>query len=163
MRTSAVRIFSSWLFSGTPRWLTDVTVVGDTIYAVGYQGAVLASTNMIDWTYIGTTTEKSLFGASAYDGQLIAVGVEGAILRAQVIPDLTPVEFVDYSRQDDREIFLMAGVPGQRFSVDSTSAFTNWVAGPTFEFLDSSGTLLFFQGLSSNAPPHRFHRAVLRP
>jgi hypothetical protein len=155
---------SSWAprASGTTRWLNDVTLIDDTYFVVGTQGAVLASTNAIAWTNIGTITEKSLYGV-AHDGrgQLVVAGVEGAIIRSQVVPDLTPVEFVDFSRATNHNLFLMSGKPDQRFRIEHSFAFTNWSRGQVFEFLDSSGTLLFLEDTGTNAPPREFYRAPL--
>lgn len=149
--------------SGTARWLNDVTLVDDTYFVVGTQGAVLASTNAIAWTNIGTITEKSLYGV-AHDGrgQLVVAGVEGAIIRSQVVPDLTPVEFVEYSRATNHNLFLISGNPDQRFRIERSSSLnTNWSPGPVLEFLDNSGTLLFLEDTGTNAPPREFYRARL--
>jgi hypothetical protein len=148
--------------SGTTRWLNDITFVDDTYFVVGTQGAVLASTNAIAWTNIGTITEKSLYGV-AHDGrgQLVVAGVEGAIIRSRVLPDLSPVEFIDFSRATNHNLFLIAGKPDQRFRIDRSSFWTNWAHGPILEFLDSSGTLLFLENTGTNPPPREFYRAPL--
>jgi hypothetical protein len=148
--------------SGTTRWLNDVTLLDDTFFVVGTQGAVLASTNLTSWTSIGTITEKSLYGvAHNGQGQLVVAGVEGAIIRSQVIPDLSPVRFLDFSRSTNQNVFSMAGKPDQRFRLESSTSLTNWSEGPVFEFLDGSGTLLFLQDTGTNPPPREFYRAPL--
>jgi len=38
---------------------------------------------------------------------------------------------------------------------------TNWSMGPTLEFPDSSGTLLFLDDTGTNAPPRAFYRATV--
>jgi hypothetical protein len=149
--------------SGTTRWLNDVTLLADTYFAVGTQGAVLASTNAVSWTTIGTITEKSLYGVACHDGQLVAAGVEGAIVRSQVIPDLTPVRFLKFARATNQNVFLFAGKPDQRFTLDHSATLTNWFSGSVFEFLDATGTLLLLDGPSTNAPPTEFYRAPLVP
>jgi hypothetical protein len=149
--------------SGTTRWLNDVTQLAGAYYIVGNQGAVLRSTNSVDWEYLGTITEKSLYGVTHHEGKLLAVGVEGAILRSPVIPDLTPVEFLKYQRQDTNNLFLVAGRPDQRFTIEHTSSFTNWNTGPRLEFLDSSGTLLFLENTETNSNAREFYRATLQP
>src|SRR5688572_23379849 len=148
--------------SGTTSWLNDVTLLDDTWFIVGNQGAVLASTNTTLWSGIGTITEKSLYGI-AHDrrGQLVVAGVEGAIIRSQVVPDLSPVEFVDFGRATNHNLYLISGKPDQRLRIDASSSFTNWTSGPVLEFLDSSGTLLFLEDTGTNAPLREFYRATL--
>jgi len=147
----------------TARWLNDVTLLDDTYYVVGTQGALLVSTNAANWLYLGTITEKSLYGAACHGGQLVAAGVEGAIVRSQVIPDLTPVHFLNFSRRDGQNAFLMAGKPDQRFTLDETFSLTNWTPGLLLEFLDSSGTLLLLEPIGTNPPPTEFFRATNVP
>jgi hypothetical protein len=151
--------------SGTTRWLNDLTWLADTYYIVGTQGAVLSSTNGVNWSYRGTITEKSLYGVAHHQGKLLAAGVEGAIVRSPVVPDLTPVQFLKYARVETNRhnLFLIAGQPDQRFTIDHTASFTNWNVGPTFEFLDSSGTLLILEDTGTNAVPQEFYRATLVP
>jgi hypothetical protein len=136
----------------------------NTYFVVGTQGAVLASTNAVNWTSIGTITEKSLYGV-AHNGedQLVVGGVEGTIIRSQLIPDRSPVEFLEFSRQTNHNVYLISGKPDQRFRIDGSSSFTNWSAGPVLEFLDSSGTLLFLQDTGTNAPLREFYRATVVP
>ena len=148
--------------SGTTRWLNDVTLLDDTYYIVGNQGTVLLSTNAVNWTNIGTITEKSLYGVAHNGaGQLVVAGVEGAIIRSQVIPDLLPVKFLDFAREGTQNLYLFSGKPDQRFRLDRSSWLTNWSIGPTLEFLDSSGTLLFLDDTGTNAPPRAFYRTTL--
>src|SRR5260221_107562 len=84
--------------SGTTAWLNDIATVTNLTYIVGNQGTVLSSADLITWTNLGTITEKSLYGAATQNGQLVAVGIEGTILRIQLVPDLTPVNFLSFSR-----------------------------------------------------------------
>jgi len=148
--------------SGTTRWLNDITLLDDTWFIVGNQGTVLLSTNAVNWTSIGTITEKSLYGVAHNGaGQLVVGGVEGAILRSQVIPDLSPVKFLDFAREGTQNLYLFSGKPDQRFRLDRSSWLTNWSMGQTLEFLDSSGTLLFLDNTGTNAPPRAFYRATL--
>jgi len=148
--------------SGTTRWLNDVTLLNDTYFVVGTQGAVLASTNLTSWTSIGTITEKSLYGVAHNGlGQLVVAGVEGAIIRSQVVPDLSPIRFLDFTPATNQNVFFVAGKPDQRFRLESSTSLTNWSPGPVLEFLDSSGTVLFLQDSGTNPPPRDFYRATL--
>lgn len=147
--------------SPTTHWLNDVAFVGGRCFAVGLQGTVLSSTNAADWDVTGTITHKSLYGATAHEGRLVVVGVEGVILRSPVVPDLTPIGFLEYARTANENLFLLLGRTDQQFTLDFTGAFTNWAAGPKLEFLDSTGTLLFLQNREPN--PAEFYRATLVP
>jgi hypothetical protein len=140
-----------------------VALLEDTFYIVGTQGTVLASSNALDWVSIGTITDKSLYGVAGHGGQLVLAGVEGAILRSQVIPNLEPVRILNYSRRDQQNLYLFVGQPDQRFTLDQSINLDHWITGPTLEFLDNSGTLLFLQNVMSNAPPAQFYRATLAP
>ena len=149
--------------SPTTRWLNDVTLLDDTYYVVGVQGTVLASTNTTNWTYVGTITEKSLYGVACHNGQLVATGVEGSIVRSQVIPDPTPIRFLQFSRQNNQNLYLLAGKPDQRFTLDRSLSLTDWVPGLVLEFFDRSGTLLLLDAATTNPPPTEFYRATATP
>ncbi len=159
---------SSWAprTTGTSKWLNDLTRLTDpeqTWIAVGNQGTVLASINAITWTNAGAITPKSLYAAGHNGaGLLVVAGVEGAILRSQVTPLTNAIEILDYSRGPNQSSFLFAGATGQRFTLDRTSQFTNWLAGDLLEFLDGSGTLLYIESNASNTPLE-FYRATLVP
>ena len=155
----------SWTRQNSPttRWLNDVTLLDDTYYVVGVQGSVLASTNAINWAFIGTITEKSLYGVASHDGQLVAAGIEGSIVRSQVIPNLTPVRFVQFSRRNGQNSYLLAGKPDQRITLDTSASLTNWMPRLLLEFLDSSGTLLLLDSINTNPPPAEFYRATVIP
>jgi len=147
--------------SGTTAWLNDVTLVEGTFCIVGTQGTVLTSTNTGNWIATNTLTSKALYGAATHEGQLVVCGVEGAILRAQVRPVLQPARFERYTRQDAYQIYLISGHPDQHWTLEQTQDFSQWNSGPTFHFLDSSGTVLLLQRRSTNEPPQEFYRARL--
>lgn len=147
--------------SGTSRWLNDVAYLDNTYFVVGNQGTVLTSPNAAAWTNLGTITEKSLYGLAVNGGQLIAVGTEGTILRSQIIPQLTPVNILKFSRTSGQNLFLFSGQADQRFTLDASTTLTNWITGPLLEFYDSSGTLLYLP--DTNAAPMEFYRTTLTP
>ncbi len=133
---------------------------------------VLTSTNAVDWTSRGTITLKSLYAAATDSQKLIAVGVEGAILRCQIVPDPTPISILSFSRFEDSDsatvnnLFLFGGHTDQRFQLDSRLGFdTNtWISGPQFEFYDGSGTFYYLESLpATNAPIRKFYRGTLTP
>ncbi|MBU6398710.1 MAG: hypothetical protein KGS61_00195 [Verrucomicrobia bacterium] len=146
---------------GTTHWLNDVAWLDHTYFATGNQGTFLASGDGISWTNLGTITEKSLYGLSVNGGQLLAVGVDGTILRSQVVPVTNSVNFVEFSRASGQNLFLFSGQLDQRFTLDSSVDLTNWLTGPVLEFYDDSGTLLYLQ--NSNTIPAEFQRTILSP
>jgi len=145
--------------SGTLNWLNDITKIQDTYFIVGNQGTILVSTNLEAWTNTGTITKKSLFGAATNEGRLVTVGLEGVIIRSPVVPSREPVTLLQFSRNDSYNIYLLAGKPDQRFTLDRSSNLTNWITGPTLEFFDSSGTLLLFE--KGELQTQQFYRATL--
>jgi hypothetical protein len=149
--------------SSTSSWLNDVTMLGDTYFVVGTQGTVLTSSNLVHWATLNTITRKSLYGVSSSDGQIVVAGVEGVILRSQVLPDLTPVSFLDFSRRQQQNLYLFSGKPNQRFTMERSADLMNWSRGPVFEFLDGTGTLLLFEDSTGNSPPEEFYRTTLVP
>ncbi len=159
--------------SGSSKWLNDICWVQGTWYAVGNGGAVLASTNLSAWIDLGTITRKNLYGAATDGAQLIAVGLEGSILRAQVAPDPTPIRILSYDRVAStnllgqvtwQNIFLFGGQPDQEFTLDYRATFeTNrWVTGPLLDFFDGSSTLYYLESyLGTNPPAREYYRATL--
>ncbi|MBI5386343.1 MAG: hypothetical protein HZA90_16860 [Verrucomicrobia bacterium] len=157
--------------SGTTRWLTDAAFLTNTWFITGYSGTVLTSTDLLNWTNQGTLTRKHLFSAATDARQLVTVGVEGVILRSQVVPDLTPVTFLNFDHLASANgvtnvnIYLFGGQPDQRFTLDRSPdvASTNWVSGASLEFFDGSGTLYYVETfLSTNLPKQEFYVAPLR-
>jgi photosystem II stability/assembly factor-like uncharacterized protein len=152
--------------TGVTAWLNDVTRVGGVWYVVGNQGTVLASTNGLQWTNLGTLTTKSLFGAATQAGQLVAAGVEGAILRAQIVPRTNPPVFVRFSvtaptNATVRRLFLLAGEADQRILVERSTDLRTWTNGPAVEVLDPSNTVLLLDDAPRQA--REFFRARLQP
>lgn len=155
--------------TGTTKWLNDVTWVNGTYYVVGNSGTVLTSTNATNWTSVGTLTRKNLYAAATDSAQLVTVGVEGVILRAQVVADTNAVQFLSYDHLTItnqfgvfmENLYLFGGSTDQQFSVDNRLDFgTNgWNAGPQLEFYDGSGTLFYLEMIAlTNSPPREFYR-----
>jgi hypothetical protein len=147
--------------SGTTNWLNDAVVVNNTCYVVGNQGTVLASTNLSKWTRVFLPSSQSLYGAAARNGQLVVVGYQGSILRSQVVPNLTPVRFLSFGQSDGLNVFLVAGLPDQSFTLDSSNDLVHWTTGPRLDLIYGSGTLVFLVAQASNAPPAQYYRATL--
>ncbi len=149
--------------SGTDQWLNDVTRVGDAWYVVGANGTVLTSPDLESWQAKGAITGLSLYGALANDGQLLAVGLEGIILRKEIIPRSSPI-LIRWERAiaTDGEItnhFGFRGFPGQRFSLDRSADLKTWEPGPDLELLDGSGV---FEYSNTTRAEWEFYRAKLR-
>ena len=157
----------------TTSWINDIIFLDSTFFACGTQGAFLTSTNATNWTYHGTATQKSLYGLATDGAQLINVGVEGLILRSQVVPATNSVDFVTYSRVLAggvfQNLYLLNGLPDQKFTLDSIQNFTGltnylWTTGPLLEFTDSTGTLYYIETTATNgAPAREFFRTRLIP
>lgn len=148
--------------SGTTRWLNDVTWAEGRFIAVGALGAVLWSEDGVTWMSSGTITEKALYGVLAVDGRLLAAGSEGVIVRTRLVPDASPVKFLNIASGTNFNTYLLAGNPDQRFALEQSSDLANWVRGVELEFLDSTGTLLLIAPKNTNLPT-LFIRAVLTP
>ena len=91
------------------------------------------------------------------------VCLQGSILRSQVIPNLTPPTIVTYSQSSGENTFLVAGVPDQQFTLDSSSDLSNWTTGPLLDLIYGSGTLVFIIPEATNAPAAQYYRATLVP
>jgi hypothetical protein len=160
--------------SDTTKWLSDVTCLDNTWFIVGTQGTLLASTNnAVTWTSLGTITGKSLYAAANDGAQLIALGVEGVILRSQVVPLTNAVNVVGYARSSYpangtyQNLFLVNGKTDQRFTLDilgNIGATNSWFTGPLLEITDPNGSLYYLEtGSLSNAPAREFYRTKLVP
>jgi hypothetical protein len=149
--------------SGVTNFLNDATMISNTCYVVGNQGVVLTSTNFINWTNIGTITTKSLDGAATQNGQLVVVGFEGSILRSQVVPVMTPVNFISYGQSGGYNVFSVSGVVDQQFTLDSTTNLLDWITGPKLDLIYGSGTLLFYESLPPKPPSAQYYRCTLVP
>jgi photosystem II stability/assembly factor-like uncharacterized protein len=150
--------------TGTTNWLNDAVMVSNTCYVVGNYGAVLASTNFITWSNVPTITPLSLYGAATQNGQLVAVGLDGTILRSQIIPLTNAINFVAYSQADGENVFLLSGIVDQECTLDSiTNLIGNWTTGPLLDFLYGDGTLEVIQQLPNPPPNQQFYRCTLVP
>lgn len=165
--------------SGTTMWLNDVTFADGSWFVVGMKGLLLTSTNLEHWHLLPLPTGKSHFGAVTWDGQLLLAGVEGVILRHQIVPRLTPVSFLGYDRvvydaADGQgpsvptvlELFLFGGEPDQFFEFQSgTNLATGlWNTHTGLELFDPSGTIyLTRERALTNTPPQELYRTRLLP
>lgn len=166
--------------SGTTRWLTDVTFVDGKWFVVGNQATLLMSTNLTNWTQLPLPTIKSLYTAATQNGQLVLAGIEGVILRNQVVPKLTPVNFLAYDRvvatvtnlvagqpsilTNAYELFLLGGEPDQFFQFQSSTNLLTWQTNAVLELYDYSGTIYLLRTRPvTNTLAQEFYRTLLLP
>ena len=145
----------------------------ETWFVTGYQGTLLSSTNRTTWSAVSLPTIKSLYATTTLKGQLVLAGIEGVILRNQVVPYLSPINFLGYSRSTVAnadlstsvyDLFLFGGMPDQRFNFLSTTnlASNQWSTNVVMELFDSSGTIYFLRTRDLTTPPDaEFYRTQL--
>jgi hypothetical protein len=150
--------------SGTTSWLTDVTSVNGTWFVTGYQGTLLSSTNRTTWSAVPLPTIKSLYATTTQNGQLVVAGIEGVILRNQVVPHVSPVNFLGYNHSavtnadlttSVYELFLFGGLTDQCFNFLSTTnlVMNQWSTNTVLELFDPSGTIYFLRTRVFETPP----------
>ena len=159
--------------SGTATWLTDVTFVDGAWFVTGYQGTLLSSTNLETWSAMPLPTIKSLYAATTLKGQLVVAGIEGVILRNQVVPYVSPVNFLGYTHSvatnsdlttSVYELFLFGGMPDQFFNFLSTTnlIMNPWSTNTVFELFDASGAIYFLRTRDFTVSPEaEFYRTQL--
>jgi hypothetical protein len=146
--------------SGTTAWLNAADYMTDVCwFAVGNNGTVLGSPDSTNWITFNTVTYKALYGLAHNQGQLVAVGEEGAIVRSLVVPPSTPVNITNYSRASGDDIFLFTGVPDQQFYLNNSPGLTNWNQGPQLELFNGNPTLLYIS--TTNTQARSFYRTTL--
>jgi hypothetical protein len=118
-------------------------------------------------------TIKSLYAAATQRGQLVLAGIEGVVVRQQITPRLTPVDFLGYHRSlvassnsaaSTYELFLLGGQPDQFFQFQSTTNLTAWQTNATLELFDPSGTIYLLRTRElTNTPAAECYRTRLLP
>jgi hypothetical protein len=147
--------------SGTNEWLNDVTFAQGTWYGIGANGLLVTSLDTVSWVPERSITAKSLYGVSTDGSQLIAVGMEGVILRKNLTPVSTPVQIVSFANAGLSSLFLFSGVVDQRFILEeSDSILGPWQTKRHLEITQSSGTILF-ELPNENAPMKFFRTKTL--
>ncbi|HSH15653.1 MAG TPA: hypothetical protein VLD18_06455 [Verrucomicrobiae bacterium] len=164
--------------SGTDLWLNDITYFDPTqvtfasdcfgpaspLYViVGSEGVVLTSPDGGTWSRLPSPTGKSLYSCAMNGGQLLAVGLEGSIIRRQLAPDCTPPAFIDFDTDPAFNLMLINGVTDQRFILDRSEFLDTWTELDQFEIQDAAGTILILAPKPTNAPPSEYLRARLVP
>jgi hypothetical protein len=130
--------------SGTTEWLNDVTFAQSTWWIAGSAGLILSSPNLVTWTITRSITSKSLYSAITDGQQLIMSGLEGVIIRNQLVPITSPVNFVTLGMTSTGTLFLFEGVVDQRFALEQALDLnTPWTPAASLEILSSGGTLVY--------------------
>jgi hypothetical protein len=176
--TSADAVAWSPAPSGTALWLNDITyfdpaqvtfasdcfgAVSPRYVIVGSEGVVLTSPDGDTWSRLPSPTGKSLYSCAMNEGQLLAVGLEGSIIRRQLAPDCTPPAFIDFDTDPAFNLMLIGGVTDQRFILDRSKSLDTWTERDQFEIQDAAGTILILAPKPTNAPPSEYFRARLVP
>ena len=130
--------------SGTTEWLNDVTFAQNTWWVAGSAGLILTSPDLVTWTMTRSITSKSLYSAVTDGEQLIMAGLEGVIIRNQLVPISSPVNFVAMGETSAGRLFLFDGVVDQQFELEETPDLnTTWMPAASLEILSTAGTLIY--------------------
>jgi hypothetical protein len=129
--------------SGTTEWLNDVTFAQNTWWVAGSSGLILTSPDLATWTITRSITSKSLYSAVTDGQQLIMSGLEGVIIRNQLVPVRSPVNFVTTAKTSGGTLFLFDGVVDQSFVLEESSDLNGpWTPATSLEIISSGGTLI---------------------
>lgn len=148
--------------SGTTAWLNDVTHAAGQWFIAGGGGQVLTSPDGIDWSLALAPTSRSLYGLATDGAQVIAAGMEGAVLRHQAAPLLAPLSFAVYQHSSGTNLFLIEGLPDQRFVLEARDTLQDpWQPIAELEILDPDGDLIHLH--DSSGQPSSFFRTRSLP
>ncbi len=146
--------------SGTTEWLNDVTYAQNSWWVAGSSGLILSSPDLAHWTLTRSITAKSLYAAITDGQQLILAGLEGVILRNNLVPVTSPVDFVSLGNTSDSTFFLFDGAVDQRFELEQKVRLQDpWAPAAALEIPTSGGTLIY--QLPADGAPSRFFRTRL--
>jgi hypothetical protein len=146
--------------SGTSEWLNDVTYAQGTWYVTAGNGTLVTSSDGVLWRPERAITSRSLYGAATDGEQVIAVGMEGMILRRNLRVETEPVQILSYENPGLSSIFLFAGKVDQRFVLEEAdSVLGPWRPAAFLELTEPSGTMVFER--PNNDAPMKFFRTRL--
>ena len=130
--------------ANTELWLNDVTYVLGQYYISANAGYLFRSPDTVFWRGITLATPRSIYGIAAGDGQAVAVGLEGVILRRQLAAVSGPVNFFEYDYTDGVNRFVFGGEPDQFFALQRTEKLDgSWQTVAELEIVKANGTLYF--------------------
>ena len=130
--------------SGVSHALNDVEFTVAGWFIAGSQGTVLHSADGVNWIQDDQLiTGKSMYGLATQDIQLIAVGIEGAILRTRLAPYLNPVEIVKYPHSPLENEFIFRGELDQRFRLDQGPSVNALKLGPILSIPNPDGLMIY--------------------
>src|SRR5688572_13264584 len=146
--------------SGTTEWLNDVTYAQGTWYVTAGNGILVTSNEGDLWRAQKAITSRSLYGTATDGEQVIAVGMEGMILRRNLRVETEPVQILSYENPGLSSIFLFAGKVDQRFVLEEAeSVLGPWKDAAFLELTEPSGTMVF--EWPNNGAPMKFFRTRL--
>ena len=99
----------------------------------------------------------------------MVAGIEGVVLRNQVVPKLSPVNILDYNYSavvnpdltaSVYELFLFGGLPDQFFQFESSTNLSLWGTNTVLELFDPSGTIYVLR-TRDGTPSAEFYRTRL--
>ena len=139
-----------WTVGDTPSstaLVNDVTYSDGVYYAAGTLGRIWSSPDGLVWKSLSVVTSKSLYSLRPFDGRLIAVGIEGVIIRAALGPILDPLEinvFETLQSSDGTEEFfgfILQGKTDQYYRLDQApSVMGPWTGIDSGEITSSDGS-----------------------
>jgi hypothetical protein len=141
--------------------LYDIQQIEGTYYASGGQGTILGSVDGVNWHSLDTLTGKPLYGLATLRGQLLAVGSEGVILRAQAGPFHAPPSLTKWPATAADQLFLIRGTMDQRLSLDRSTDLETWQPSAVTEITEPDGSLLLFDTATNNLT-RQYFRATER-
>jgi len=149
--------------SGTDKWLNGIAdnPSGSECVAVGVAGTILRSSDLVHWEASRPITGKPLYGVASHSGQLIAVGVDGSILRANSGAAALPLKFENFSRTSVGNLFLISGATGLEVEIHESANLIEWDVRSKHLIEDPQGTLIILD-LDAESKPAHFFRAKSR-
>jgi hypothetical protein len=144
--------------SGVTNWLNDIGYFKNAYYAVGTQGTVVSSPDLVNWRRVPCVSGKSLYSVVAARDEMLVAGIEGVILRGQTAPSI----ILDYDRVGSTNRFLFSGIPGRGMALQSSSDLKSWMSGPRLEWLSQDGLMTHYLD-DAQLTNQRFFKPIILP
>ena len=143
--------------SGVTNGLNDAVFTIRGWFVAGNQGTLIHSRDGEAWTLDSDLiTGKSLYGLSKRGIQLIAIGIEGIILRTRLTPYLNPIQFAEYPQEPGDRVFVFRGELDQRFSLDRGASVNTIRPGPVLTITEPDGFRFYLDPLREDLDAQLF-------